>query len=144
MDIAGFLHMGFELFVENVIDLDLRPYKMAIVSPFINNGPPKSSLEQAFDHGSIIPRSHIRFEFLGSVAEIIRFKVKIVNKVIRDLNLEQEIDVRLDSSLINLSKLFFLLIFGPFQLFVEILFFPWIQFLRTDSIVMTTNNTLCM
>ncbi len=115
---------------------------MAILCPFFDNRPPEPSLEQTLDHSSVVPWSHISFKFFGSTGEIFEFKVKKGDKVIGNLNFEQKVEVGLNSSLIDLSKLLFFFVFCALELFIQILFFPGIVcFGETYCVVVTPIDT---
>ncbi len=45
MDLAKSLKLRFQLFIENVIDLDLSPNEMTIFGSLVDNSPPEPSFE---------------------------------------------------------------------------------------------------
>ncbi len=115
---------------------------MTILCPFFNNRPPEPSLKQTLDHGSIITWSHISFKFFGSTGEIFEFEVKKSDKVVGNLNFEQKVEVGLNSSFIDLSKLLFFFVFCTLELFVKVLFFPGMVFFgETYCVVVTPIDT---
>lgn len=63
--------------LEDLRDFELSPNKVAVGSAFIHDGPPKSTLDQALDHGSIVACSNIGLPLLRPVNNVIEFQVQI-------------------------------------------------------------------
>lgn len=110
------------------VDFDLCPNEHAIISHFLRNCPPKSSLDETLDHIAVVAEADKSFHF--SVRSGRKLEVHIDVHIMWKQTLPQKISVATDSLFINLILLHIYYLLAVRHFFVKI---NSILFMRSDN-----------